>query len=390
LTEDFERRYPIKRTRYTQSVGKLLPHRISQIFQELGFKTWINSGQGNDIDIKVFIGDKLIIVAEILNWSVGSMLSEKRKNSIIDNLSKYDCIKLLIYTVLDDNSLKDFRRNGISLIEIGYQLLPKKFFDFFSMTIRIKSRRVDSKETKGDMESKIEDFLSSSEIIDNDNLVICSLFQNKMLFLFLPFKKEIIMRKAQKRFEYLLDILFISQGSKKLEIKTMCGKMNINRYLRKIVKNIFDCLITNRETYLGNFIPPDRLYHGTTSKFLCKIVREGLIPSSPGQYWDEDKHKWVKRVDLTDNIYAAEYFAIIAANRFGGNPIIIEVDVNGLKDKLKVRSWYLPTRCVIDFFKEIYFTRVIPSKRIKNWYFIPSPSAYELVNLIINYSRFSS
>ena len=104
------RRYPVKRTEYIQSVGKLLPHRISQILNELGFRTWVNPKQGNDVNLKVFIRNKLIIVAEILNLSIGSRLSVKRKDCIIRNLSKYKCKKFLIYTVLDKNSLEDFTK----------------------------------------------------------------------------------------------------------------------------------------------------------------------------------------------------------------------------------------------------------------------------------------
>jgi len=60
---------------------------------------WVNPKQGNDVNLKVFIRNKLIIVAEILNLSVGSRLSVKKKDCIIRNLSKYKCKKLLIYTV---------------------------------------------------------------------------------------------------------------------------------------------------------------------------------------------------------------------------------------------------------------------------------------------------
>jgi len=158
------RKYPIKRYKYTQSVGRLLPHRISQIFEELGFKTWINSAQGNDIDLKVFFGNNTIVVAEILNWSIGSILSEKRKSNIIKNLSKYNCEKLLIYTILKDKNLEDFNNNGISLLRIGYQLLPKKFYEFFLKIDQIESRRIDSKKTKEDIRSKVLDYLQSSNI----------------------------------------------------------------------------------------------------------------------------------------------------------------------------------------------------------------------------------
>jgi len=391
LIEDLNRRYPVrKRTQYTQSVGKLLPHRISQILQELGFKTWINHGQTNGVDIKVYDSDDhLILVAEVLNWSIGSWISENRKGSMINNLLSYGCKKVLIYTPFsNENEIEDVQTHGISLMKIDYQLLPKDFYDFYASKNQVESRKIDSRETRDDIKSKIEDFLSS-KVIDNEHLIFDSLLGNKRLYFSLPFKKRIIMRKAQRLFECIMRFLFKEQGSK-LKIKTMRSKISTNGYLRKIVKSIFECLITNLKFSSGNFTPPDTLYHGTTNKFLAKILREGLIPSAPGHYWDEDKHKWIEKVDLTDSMYAAEYFALIAVNRFGGKPIIIEVDVSGLKDELKVRLWYLPTKCVIDAFKEIYFTRVIPSRRIKNWYYIPSPSIYELVNLIINRRRLFS
>jgi len=103
LVEGFEKRYPIKRTSYTQSVGKLLPHRIGQIFQEEGFTSWIAQGQENDVDLKVFDDEgNLVIVGEILNWSKVSLLSEKRKNCIIRNLTAYNCKKVLIYTIFEN------------------------------------------------------------------------------------------------------------------------------------------------------------------------------------------------------------------------------------------------------------------------------------------------
>ena len=144
----FRKRFPIEKTRYLQCVGRLLPHRISQVFKELGFETWINSRQGNDIDLKVYLGDELIIVGEILNWSIYSKLSYKRKENIINNLSKYDCKKVLIYTILDDRDLECFANKGIDLIEIGYQLLPEHFYDHFLKKGQVYLRKIDSKETK--------------------------------------------------------------------------------------------------------------------------------------------------------------------------------------------------------------------------------------------------
>ena len=171
----FNSRYPVKRKAYTHSVGKLLPHRISQILQELGFKTWINRGQTNGVDLKVYDnGNNLLLVAEILNWSIGSLLSEKRKNCIIENLLCHNCEKVLIYTNFENkDALENFSEHGISLLKIEYQLLPKYFYNFFKAKDKIVSRRIDSRETKEDIKSKIIEYLQSSSIE-----ILTSTFEN--------------------------------------------------------------------------------------------------------------------------------------------------------------------------------------------------------------------
>jgi len=164
LIEVLRRRYPIERTRYTQSIGKLLPHRISQILQELGLKTWINHGQTNGVDLKAYDSeDHLILVAEILNWSPVCVLSHKRKNNITNNLSRYNCKKLLIYTCFKNESfLEDLRSYRISLLKIGYQILPRHFYEFYLKRNQVESRRVDSREIKEDLKSKIAEYLQFS------------------------------------------------------------------------------------------------------------------------------------------------------------------------------------------------------------------------------------
>lgn len=178
MSEDFDRRYPIEKYRYYQSVGKFLPHRIGQIFQELGFVSWIAEGQSNDVDLKVFDDkDTLILVAEILNWCPYSGLSERRKNWIITNLSKYNCKKILIYTVLKNEDILDyFAVSGISLLKIGFQLLPKSFYDFFVRKNQIEFREIDSRNSRKFIKSKLIEYLRSSGIefvfFDIDELTV--------------------------------------------------------------------------------------------------------------------------------------------------------------------------------------------------------------------------
>jgi len=154
--------YPIMMHIYNQSVGKLLPHRISQILKELGYredsgyKIWINPRQGNGVDFKILFNGSLIIVGEVLNWSIGSQLSDKRYRSIMDNFSKYSCHKVLIHTVLEKDKVERFERNGIITIEIGYQILPRYFYNFFKQKGQIVKRKIDSKHTRDDIKNKIE------------------------------------------------------------------------------------------------------------------------------------------------------------------------------------------------------------------------------------------
>jgi hypothetical protein len=171
MSEDSDRRFPIDKTRYYQSVGRLLPHRIGQIIKESGYtakngyKIWINPNQSNDVDFKIYFNDNLVLVGEVLNWSIKSWLSEKRKSCIIKNLTIYNCKRVLIYTVFSNEYLlKDFSSYGISLVKLGFQLLPEYFYSFYANKNQIEYRKVDSRETIDCIRSTIIQHLQSSRI----------------------------------------------------------------------------------------------------------------------------------------------------------------------------------------------------------------------------------
>ena len=172
------KRYPVKRSEYARAVGRLLPHRIGQILKELGltedagFRVWINCSQANDVDLKIYFRDDLILVAEILNWSFRSRLSDKRSNNIVSNLLKYDCARLLIYTCLDERSIEYFTEKNIHLIGIGYQLLPKHFYKHFSKLDQVDFREIDSKKTKKDIRLNIQHFLKRTNFCTEELVLI--------------------------------------------------------------------------------------------------------------------------------------------------------------------------------------------------------------------------
>lgn len=160
-------RYPIEKQRYLESVGKLLPHRIGQILEELGFRIEINFVQRKGVDLILF-DDKnnIILVAEILNWSPYTMLSDKRKRWITSNLRKYGCKRLLIYTTMkNEYTLSSLIEAGIPIQKLDYQILPKAFFEFYKAKNQIEARVIDSRQTRHHIKLRILDYLESYNLL---------------------------------------------------------------------------------------------------------------------------------------------------------------------------------------------------------------------------------
>lgn len=151
-------RYPVKRTKYTQTVGKLLPDILKSIFLNLGASKVITTrGQTNGVDIKVWSSKgKLVIVGEVINWSINSLLSEKRRKKMINNLNNYNCNKILVYTNLDKNHLLHFSSNGISQINIGYQILPTSYFNYYQKKGQVINRKAVSPNVIQEVEKKVK------------------------------------------------------------------------------------------------------------------------------------------------------------------------------------------------------------------------------------------
>lgn len=147
-------RFPCKQETYTKTVGKLLPTILAEILTELGLKVKLNPQQANGVDLEAFLEDNRILVAEILNWSIKSRLTNKRKDSIIRNLNEFNCNKVLICTVPLSN-LNGLEENGIDLIEIGYQILPETYYKFFLAKKQVEKRTIDSDSTRRYIRARI-------------------------------------------------------------------------------------------------------------------------------------------------------------------------------------------------------------------------------------------
>jgi hypothetical protein len=147
-------RFPVPRMEYSKVVGKLLPEIIAEILTEFDFRVKVNHQQANGVDLEAYLDDELILVAEVLNWSIGSRLTNKRRDKIIRNLSEFDCGRLLIHTVPLSN-LDGIDENGICRVELGYQVLPKDYYDFFLARSQVIRRKIDSDSTRREIKAKI-------------------------------------------------------------------------------------------------------------------------------------------------------------------------------------------------------------------------------------------
>lgn len=350
-------RFPVKKTTYLQSVGRLLPHRVGQILKELGYETWINSGQGNDLDLKVWYRGTLVLVAEVINWSIGSNLSEDRFRSMIKNLSNYSCDKVLIYTVLEKNKVHEFRRNGIKTLEIGYQLLPRCFYNFFKQKGQIKKRRMDSHITRRDIKNKLECFISSLNLKLLDKETSIQLSDALSRYHIYQFDKHEIPKPDVKFIrKAIIKAVHWFTGTISREVRKFHyeGKRFTLKYLIKDIPTI--------------------LFHGTSTRFLEDIKSNGLLP------------KGESKVFLTDNILIAEIYAYRAAKRFEGYPVVLLVNVGHIKHKLTIEFDFYTKRSgglvVLPYMQ--YTCSYIPPKRVVDAYIPPSFTAvlFELISIL--------
>jgi len=76
-------------------------------------------------------------------------------------LNQYSCPKVLIHTTLSNHEVQKFADTDIIVFKIGYQLLPKYFYNFFREKNQIQQRRYDSKEIKEDLKMKIQTLMAT-------------------------------------------------------------------------------------------------------------------------------------------------------------------------------------------------------------------------------------
>ena len=155
--------FPCKERLYDKRAGAFLVTILRERFSELGFGVSVNPLEENGVDLKVFREGKLVLVAEVLNWNISSILTEKRERKITENLNEYNCLRVLIHTV-PLPQLNEFSENGILLLPIGYQVLPRHYFSFFKRRGQIERRKPYSKKVIKDITRLIFNLLKEAGI----------------------------------------------------------------------------------------------------------------------------------------------------------------------------------------------------------------------------------
>lgn len=68
------------------------------------------------------------------------------------------------------------------------------------------------------------------------------------------------------------------------------------------------------------------MYHGTTDKFLSAILSDGVLPPEVTSISSEKRKLNLDKVFLTDERRFAEGYALRAAYKHGGKPVVLTVE----------------------------------------------------------------
>ncbi len=165
--------YPLPRYQYCKTVGEVGEHTVAWIFQTIFEEENVlihSSVSANGVDIQI---PSLSIGIEIWNWS-SNHCYWSRVNDVVRNLSPFK-YKILITTFLSERVRQYFNDEGIFVIELGYQLIPRKFLEWYTLNQSMDNKKVsESKRTKRILFNKIFSALLQIGILDNThNAHVC-------------------------------------------------------------------------------------------------------------------------------------------------------------------------------------------------------------------------
>lgn len=165
-------RYPVRRTKYSKTVGKTRVENITEILQNLGFTVFVGKPENDDVDIWVFKEEKLVLVIEVLNWKRQNYLDFKRVTRIRENFTNpcyQNSRKLLIFSFWKniENQMNFFEGLDIDFLELGFQTQPLPYYIWFLNRgqVREEGRRLNNLATKTFVKRKLLTYLGKKNLI---------------------------------------------------------------------------------------------------------------------------------------------------------------------------------------------------------------------------------
>ena len=147
--------YPEIRSDYTYRVGSLFEELIRESIEDMGFDTELKevNTEGVDIDTE----DKKIGI-EAWNWSSEHSYL-KREESVLHNLRPY-IVRILFASFINEEAKQRitsyYKEDPVIVKEIGYQVLPKGYYDFYKKYDRLDGKRFVSKRLKKELKNIIK------------------------------------------------------------------------------------------------------------------------------------------------------------------------------------------------------------------------------------------
>jgi len=136
--------YPVNSMLYKKIIGKTRVINLASIFQDLGFSVSFGPVEANDVDLLLYKDDILVSVFEITNYRFLSYLSIGNLNRYFTNLRKYDVVRILVISFIDnlEDNLNYVRRNeDIKIIEVGFQTIPDEYWYFFYIRNKLGDKK---------------------------------------------------------------------------------------------------------------------------------------------------------------------------------------------------------------------------------------------------------
>jgi RNase P subunit RPR2 len=168
ITEGYD--YPTNRTEYTYTVGHAGEHAITEILRESNCNVVEHRITENGVDIK--LEDDPEIGIEVWNWSDAHVYND-RTNSVLDNLKPFT-FRFLVASFLTEetrNYIIDFYvDNPVMVIELGFQILPKEYEDFYRKKKDTKGKLFLTDRTKDSVKHKIKPIIKMIKKYEFDKL----------------------------------------------------------------------------------------------------------------------------------------------------------------------------------------------------------------------------